>query len=124
LDNGKKLVLGLLGVLILVLAYSGHSSSNTNISYSGTPQSDIVPANATVSGGSFIEGYLYNGAPYDYKNVHIEISGLDKYGNVISSKKATITLIKAKDSAYFTAYFTYTANIVSSNIKILNATKT
>ena len=124
MHNGKKLVLGLMGVLILVLAYSGYSSSNTNSSYSGTPQSDIVPTTATVSGGSFIGGYLYNGGQHDYKNVYIEVSGLDKYGKVLSSKKTMITLIKAKDSAYFSAYFPYNDNIASCNVKILYATAT
>jgi len=123
-DNGKILVFGLVGVLILVLAYSGHSSSNTNSSYSGTPQSDIVPTNATVSGGNFIKGYLYNSAQYNYKNVYIEVSGLDKYGNEISSKRTMITIIKANDIAYFSASFPYNDNIISSNVKILKATAT
>ena len=125
MNNRKKLILGLVVVvLILVLEASDYSSFNTNLRSSGTPQSDIAPLNAMISGGSFIEGYLYNGALYDYKNVQIEVSALDKYGNMVSSKKTMITIIKANDDAYFSAYFPYNSNIVSCEVKILNATAT
>jgi hypothetical protein len=124
-NNGKKLIIGLLlGLLILVLEASDYSSSNTDLRSSGTPQSDIAPLNAMISGGSFIEGDLYNGALYDYKNVQIEVSALDKYGNVVSSKKTMIKIIKADDDAYFSVYFPYNSNIVSCEVKILNATAT
>ncbi|OPX60557.1 MAG: hypothetical protein A4E25_00414 [Methanobacterium sp. PtaB.Bin024] len=125
----KNVIAGLITILIVVVMASGCVSSDDTSSSSqgGTPQTDIELGNTPVvtqieGETTMIGGLLQNNGQNDYKNVQIEVSGLDVDGNVISSKISLIAIIKADDYADYDVDLPYNAEIVAGDVKILNAT--
>ncbi len=122
-------MLGILGILVLLVAISGCISSDDTSSSSqgGTPQTDMelgnTPVVTQIEGETTnIGGLIQNNGHNDYRNVQIEVSGLDIDGNVISSEKTLIAIIKADDYESYDVNLPYNAEIVAGDVKILNAT--
>ena len=119
-------VLGILPILVIVVAISGCTNSTDTDKYS--PQNVIVLNNTPTiiqlaPNTTNIAGVLQNKADDDYKNVQIEVIGLDQSRNVVSSQKTVIAIIKANDVADFNVDLPYNPNIVAGDVKILNATR-
>jgi hypothetical protein len=125
MNKSGIIVLGILSILIVVVAASGCTSPNDTDRNS--PQSMIVLGNTPTvmqlkPETTNIAGLLQNKADDDYKNVQIEVNGLDQSGNIISSQKTVIATIKANDEADYNVDLPYNAKIVAGDVKVLNAT--
>jgi starvation-inducible outer membrane lipoprotein len=126
----KKIIMGIIGIVVLVVALSGCVSSGNNGTGNNTTsvQSNIVPDNTPVvtqapdGSGTLIGGLIINNANFDYKNVTITIIGLDANGNTVEQKNVLIAHIKAGDDADYDVTLPENSKIVSGDVKVINAT--
>ena len=136
----KKSIMGIVGILIVLIFVSGcinnTNTNSTSKSKNGHPSvegayPDIVMANTPspylLSDGSVysVGGLLQNSGQKTYKNVLLQVNGLDESGNVVSSKKTMIANMPPGTTVDYSVYLDVPSDgqkIIGADLKVLNAT--
>lgn len=118
-------IIGILGILILVVAASGCTSSGTD---SNSLNETIIPTGTTdiqdMGDNSFcIQGEIQNNGNTNYKTVDAVLIGYDSSGKEVGRENVTFNNLNAGEGSTYCEYITAKGSKVAKvDFKLINAT--